>query len=75
MPFASTKQFQTPITLQMTTGASPVKSAGLLHSLNTSPSSTRRQAAEGLEFWLKKAAQCAGLAAHMVKANPQLYQL
>jgi hypothetical protein len=32
----------------MTTGASPVKSAGSLHSLNTCPSSTRRQAAEAL---------------------------
>jgi hypothetical protein len=32
----------------MTAGASPVKSAGLLHSLNTCPSSTRRQAVEAL---------------------------
>jgi hypothetical protein len=46
--FASTEQIWSPITLQMTTGASPVKSADSLDSLNTCQSSTRRQAAEAL---------------------------
>ena len=44
----STEQIRSPLTLQMTSGASPVKLVGSLHSLNTSPSSARRQAAEAL---------------------------
>ena len=66
----STEQIRSPVTLQMTSGAPSVKLASSLHSLNTSPSSARRQAAEALGVLAQESSPTRKAGGSPVKSKP-----
>lgn len=74
----STEQIRSSATLQMTTGAPPAKLAGSLgasplrrdHSLNTSPSSARSQAAEALGVLAQESSPTRKTGGSPIKSKP-----